>query len=303
MGKKSERLGKEVMVSFAQLWREINSLRRAPDSEAHWDERSLTYAKGTNDAYATDFIEKMKLAKPSLVLDMGCGTGLLAIPLALQGHGVIAADFSEGMLERLHETAYAVGVPVLNEIPQNTLNGKQGGFIVPKKMSWEDDWKSFGLYDNMVEVALASRSIITRDLADSLRKLSQVASERVFVTADLGISPRVNTAAAKAMGITLEKFNTAAFVFGIAQELGYEPEVSYIHSSRMRVYASRDEAYHSLLKTLDYVDKTIAQPDSETVKQRLRDWLLVHLVQRDKEKMWQLDAPQVVPWAFFSWSV
>lgn len=291
------------MVSFAQLWREINSLRRAPDSEAHWDERSLTYAKGTNDAYATDFIEKMKLAKPSLVLDMGCGTGLLAIPLALQGHGVIAADFSEGMLERLRETAYAVGVPVLNEIPQNTLNGKQGGFIVPKKMSWEDKWDSFGLPENTVDIALASRSLITRDLADSLRKLSRVASERVFVTADLGVSPRVNTVAAKAMGVTLEKFNTAAFVFGIAQELGHEPEVSYIHSLRMRVHASRDEAYHSLLKTLDYADKSIEQPDSETAKQRLRDWLLVHLVPGTEEGTWQLDAPQIVPWAFFSWSV
>lgn len=291
------------MVSFAQLWREINSLRRAPDSEAHWDERSLTYAKGTNDAYATDFIEKMKLAKPSLVLDMGCGTGLLAIPLALQGHGVIAADFSEGMLNRLRETARAVGVSVLNEIPQNTLNGKQGGFIVPKKMSWEDKWDSFGLPENTVDIALASRSIITHDLADSLCKLSQVASERVFVTADLGISPRVNPAAAKAMGVTLEKFNTAVYVFGIAQELGYEPEVSYIHSLRMRVYASRDEAYHSLLKTLTYANKTIEQPDAETAKQRLRDWLLVHLVPGTEEGTWQLDAPQVVPWAFFSWSV
>ena len=55
-----------------------------------------------------------------------------------------------------------------------------------------------------VEYALASRSIITHDLADSLSKLSRVASKGVFVTAILGASPRINPAVAEAMGVVLE---------------------------------------------------------------------------------------------------
>ena len=58
--------------------------------------------------------------------------------------------------------------------------------------------------------------------------------------------------------------NDAVFVFGVAHELGFEPEVSYIHSLRIRTYASRDEAYHALLKTLDYRDPSIDQVDRET---------------------------------------
>ena len=65
-------------------------------------------------------------------------------------------------------------------------------FIIPLSMSWNDDWASLGLHDNIVEYALASRSIITHDLADSLSKLSCVASKGVFVTAILGASPRIN---------------------------------------------------------------------------------------------------------------
>ena len=93
----------------------------------------------------------------------------------------------------------------------------------------------------------------------------------------------------------------AVFVFGVAHELGFEPEVSYIHSPRTRTYASRDEAYHALLKTLDYRDPSIEQVDRETATQRLRDWLLIHLIPGKEEGTWQLDKPQIVPWAFISW--
>lgn len=314
----------------------MDKTRRAPDGAQHWDERSLSYGKELNDTYADEFIQKMGLTKKSFILDMGCGTGMLAIPLAKRGHGVIAADFSEGMLDRLREDARAVGVKILEariddktgklDLPRKTdyglvlqktaslqnvgkrsswedycRNGRwQEGFIIPLKLSWSDDWFSLGIDDNMVDVALASRSLITHDLADSLDKLSRVARHHVYVTADLGVSPRVNPVVAQAMGISLDKHNDAVFVFGIAHELGFEPEVSYIHSPRIREYQSRDEAYHALLKTLDYAD-TSKQIDEASAKQRLRDWLLVHLIPRNKEGTWQLDKPQIIPWAFIHW--
>lgn len=306
-------LKEERMESMAQQWRNLDKVRRTPDSAKHWDNRSLTYGKEdsnkeASDAYVARFIEKMRLEKPSIILDMGCGTGLLAIPLAKQGHGVIAADFSEGMLARLREDAEKAGVSVLLPCKDEhtgmlQIPDAQGGFIIPLQMSWDDDWTSFGLCDNMVDIALASRSIITHDLEDSLRKLSKSARIRVCITANLGVSPKVNPAIAKVMGVTLEKHNDAVFVFGVAHELGFEPEVSYIHSPRLRVYASRDEAYRSLLKTLDYIDSNVEQVDLETAKQRLRDWLLVHLVPGEVEGTWRLDKPQIVPWAFLCWDV
>lgn len=301
------------MESMAQQWRNLDKVRRTPDSAKHWDNRSLTYGKEdsnkeASDAYVARFIEKMRLEKPSIILDMGCGTGLLAIPLAKQGHGVIAADFSEGMLARLREDAEKAGVSVLSPCKDEhtgmlQMPDAQGGFIIPLRMSWDDDWGSFGLRENIVDVALASRSIITHDLEDSLRKLSRVARSRICVTANLGAPPKVNPEIARVMGVTLDSRNDAVFVFGVAHELGYEPGVSYIHSLRVRTYSSRDEAYHSLLKTLDYIDPEAEQVDLETAKQRLRDWLLVHLVPGEVEGTWRLDKPQIVPWAFISWGV
>ena len=44
------------------------------------------------------------------IVEIGGGTGRIAIPLALAGHRVIAVDLSRPMLDRLTERAAAAGV-------------------------------------------------------------------------------------------------------------------------------------------------------------------------------------------------
>ena len=294
------------MLDLAEEWRKLDAVRHKPDAQAHWDKRARTYSfhDAPND-YVRSFIQKMQLVGGESVLDMGCGTGSLAVPLAKGGHGVVAADFSEGMLERVRENAAACGVPVMEPAGQGALE-VPAGTVCPLQMSWEDDWAQFGLGEGTVDVALASRSIITHDLEDSIRKLSAAARKRVCVTAGTGISPRVDERVAKSMGLNLERHNDALFVFGIASSLGYEPTVSYIHSPRMKTYDSPDEAYYSLLKTMEYVGDAAQQVSASTAAARLEDWLAVHLVGEqspDGGQCWHLDKPRDVPWAFISWDM
>lgn len=294
------------MLDLAEEWRKLDAVRHKPDAQAHWDKRARTYSfhDAPND-YVRSFIAKMQLAGGESVLDMGCGTGSLAVPLAKSGHGVVAADFSEGMLERVRENAAAAGVPVVKPAGQGAF-GVPAGAVCPLRMSWEDDWARFGLGKGAVDVALASRSIITHDLEDSIRKLSAAARKRVCVTAGTGVSPRVDERVAKAMGLNLQRHNDALFVFGIASGLGYEPTVSYIHSPRMKAYRSPDEAYYSLLKTMEYVGDAAQQVSADIAAKRLKDWLGTHLVVEqspDGGQRWHLDKPRDVPWAFISWDV
>ncbi len=294
------------MLDLAEEWRKLDAVRHKPDAQAHWDKRARTYSfhDAPND-YVRSFIQKMQLVGGESVLDMGCGTGSLAVPLAKSGHGVVAADFSEGMLERVRENAAACGVPVMDPAAQCAFE-VPAGMVCPLHMSWEDDWNRFGLGEGSVDVALASRSIITHDLEDSILKLSNAARKRVCVTAGTGVSPRVDERVARAMGLNLERHNDALFVFGIASSLGYEPTVSYIHSPRMKTYESPDEAYHSLLKTMEYVGDAKQQVSCGEAAAKLKDWLALHLVQgRTPEgcACWHLDKPRDVPWAFISWDV
>ncbi|SDS74483.1 class I SAM-dependent methyltransferase [Microlunatus soli] len=46
---------------------------------------------------------------PARVLDVGCGAGRIAVPLALQGHRVTGIDISDGLLVRARQFAEAVG--------------------------------------------------------------------------------------------------------------------------------------------------------------------------------------------------
>lgn len=306
------------MINLAEEWRKLDGRRRKPDPQEHWDERAKSFSfKDTPDAYLQSFISKAGITGEETVLDMGCGTGSLAVALASLGCSVVAADFSKGMLDRLCSKATEKGMlreggaseHGSDDSPAGDVGAcsleVQAGKILPLRMSWEEDWTNYGLEEGSVDVAVASRSVITHDLEDSLQKLSAVARERVCVTVGTGVSPRVDIRAARAMGLELERHNDALFVFGIASDLGYEPTVSYIHSPRAKSYISPDEAYYSLLRTRDYLADTADQISVEESACRLRNFLADHLVkiEEDGTKRWTLDQPRVVPWAFISWDV
>lgn len=53
------------------------------------------------------------------VLDFGCGTGALALPLAPLVHRVLAADFSRGMLDVLENKARALGIGNVETLQAN----------------------------------------------------------------------------------------------------------------------------------------------------------------------------------------
>lgn len=320
------------MLSLAEQWRQADRARRAPDQTKHWDERSVSYAQRSHDTYATQFIEKVQPQAADVIFDMGCGTGSLAIPFAKQGCQVIAADFSSGMLGQLAQAADKAQLALVratsaeevrtfsrndalaistNEVHATSAEEARAcgwptisaGSLLALQMSWEDDWAQFGLTERCVDIAIASRSIITHDMEDSLRKLSRIARRKVCVSASTGVSPRVNPAVAEAMGLQLQRHNDALFVFGIAHELGYEPEVSYIHSLRTRCYASREEAHEALMKTMDYVRDAAQQVDRAVASQRLDNWLTNHLVFDEQANTWCIDQAYTVPWAFISWEV
>lgn len=89
---------------------------------------------------------------------MGCATGTLAVPLARAGHRVHGCDFAEAMLAILDERAAAENLPITSHL-----------------LAWEDDWEEAGLGENSVDVAFASRSLMSGDVSACVRKLDAAA--------------------------------------------------------------------------------------------------------------------------------
>ena len=78
----------------------VSSYDEAPDFGALYD---AVPAYGTRADVAFYLEEAARTDAPSRVLEIGCGTGRLTLPLAQAGHEVTGIDFSPAMLARARE--------------------------------------------------------------------------------------------------------------------------------------------------------------------------------------------------------
>lgn len=191
-------------------------------------------------------------------------------------------------------------------------------------MSWEDDWQSFGITQPVADVALASRSIATADLRDSLLRLSQAAKRRACITLPTAASPRSDEKILKELGLDKRRGSDYLYAFNILAAEGFKPEVSYIESSREDSFDSREEAQRSFRRMIDSVLEKSCENDEDKLAQkalaeereqayeRLEAWLDKNLIsdkragEKDSHKTPQgilrTRKPRYVTWAFIAWS-
>ncbi len=277
---------KLTTTDWNEEWKELQRRRGRFDDPAHWDARAKTFPTkhGSHSSYVDRFLALAAIRPGETVLDMGCGTGALATPLAQGGCKVVACDFSRGMLDAMEAEQRALGVKGVKVL----------------QLSWADDWPAAGLGAKSVDVALASRSIATYDLGESLGKLTSTARRRACITLPCGPSPKIGRRLLQAAGLPERLGADFLYAFNILADQGINPEVSYIPSSRREVFASPEEALDHYRGLLDGgVDGIASEEKLEAVPGRLRAWLADELVQGPEG--WVLREPLEVDWAFIAW--
>ena len=219
------------------------------------------------------------------------------MPLGEAGHKVVAADFSQGMLDQMQARLDAAGVRT----------------VFPKLMSWEDDWPAFGMREGMTDVAIASRSIATADLRDALLRLTEVARRRVCITLATGSSPRVDERILAAVGLPSVLGRDYLYAFNILANEGIKAEVRYIDSTRDDTFATPEDAYEKLAAMIDDSAAVRASDEErEQARANLREWLAANLVPNETagapdrkgvlQLAWRLAEPRTVTWAFLAWN-
>lgn len=278
-------------------WMDLQAARRKADDPAYWDKRAHSFPTDTKpSAYAQRFIELAQIRPGETVFDMGCGTGALSLPLGLAGHKVVAADFSQGMLNRMSE--------VLAEANVRT--------VFPKQMSWEEDWAAKGVRTGMVDVCVASRSIATSNLRDSLLRLTDIARRRVCITLTTGSSPRTDARIMAELGLADALCPDYLYAINILAHEGILPQVNYIHSERFDTYDTPEEAAESLRRMIDGATGAItSEADRQAAYARLHAWLNDNLVPNEHaggpdvhglpQKALRLRNPRIITWAFIAW--
>jgi SAM-dependent methyltransferase len=158
------------IIDWNELWKAIHagSLGRSEkdrDPAAVWDRRAAAYQRATRDeTKATEQeLAILDLRPGDTVLDVGAGTGRLAVPIARTVAHVTALDPSGGMLALLQKRMAAEGRTNYSCV----------------RMRWEDT--VIGRDIEPYDVVIAAFSLGFYDLAAALEKLDATARRSVYL--------------------------------------------------------------------------------------------------------------------------
>ena len=255
------------------------------DSQAYWNKRAATFTHNATSDYERWLLDLLALETGEELLDMGCATGTLAVPLARAGHRVHGCDFAEAMLAILDERAAAENLPITSHL-----------------LAWEDDWEEAGLGENSVDVAFASRSLMSGDVSACVRKLDAVARSRAAVVVPDSLLPSRDPRLLTYLGRSARHPRVIREVTRALASLERIPVFATTRTFRPMRFSSFDEARSDL--------RRLAGPKPLTAReQRLFDAYaaqhFVHEAPADPseatEGHWVLDYPLPVTWVFIGW--
>ena len=241
---------------------------------AFWNRRAPAFAgrqKHKSD-YPRQFLDILKPEPHWRVLDVGCGSGTLAIPLADRVAAVTALDFSENMLALLE-----------GETLQQQITN-----ITTILASWRDDWEDMGIVPH--DVVIASRSLIADDLNNTIQKLNYFARHRVYISAMVGDGP-FDRRIIEAAGRVHQPGPDYIYVLNLLHQMGIYANLAFTIHPVNRTYENHEDALQQSLWMIEGI--TLRE------QSRLRRFFKSNLVRRDNR--WVLPGMAPVRWAVIWW--
>ncbi len=223
------RLGRDAVqgIDFEGLYRE--QCRRSsfgPRTSADWDRRAKRRNHRELDSdYSRAFLERMDFSGAKTALDIGCGTGNLAIPMAQRLKRVHALDFSPAMLRMLERNRRREGVDN----------------IVVHRLSWTDSWAKVP----KVDIVVCSRALGVEDLRGALEKMARKARLRAYLTIHAGGS-YLGTDVLELLDRQMEPRPDYIYAVNLLYQMGVRAKVDFLRSAGGLGYASVEDFLKSI---------------------------------------------------------
>lgn len=215
-------------LDWDQLWQNARSRKSWGSSgPKDWDRKASSFSsRNQSSPFVALVLDLLPLTPGSTVLDIGCGPGTLALPVAGRVQSVTAVDYSAGMLATLTDLAEKAGIDNIRTV----------------QASWEDDWEALGIGRH--DITLASRSLAVADLKSALQRLNRFASSTVFIVDRISPSP-FDPEAFAAVGRRFECGPDYIYVLNTLYSMGIHANVRIISLERETRFADLDDAMNS----------------------------------------------------------
>jgi SAM-dependent methyltransferase len=258
---------------WEEIWRrniDVNGFRLEGKD---FDERARIWdraMRGNGESgYVDELLSSMNLSRDMTVLDVGCGSGIVAIPMTRHVRWVTAIDSASAMIDLTRAYAVRAEAHNLSAINKDWLRVEIGKDIEPH------------------DIALASRSLQTGELRKYLSLLDKSARKQCFIT--WGAGAREDDAEiCDVLGIEYKTPSSYMIIYNLLYEMGILADVE-IHSKPVtRWYRDVDEAVSFLLR-------------GRHVKQAAMNKLKTHFKNRLQFKGGRYWRTIHAPWALISW--
>jgi len=163
-------------------------------------------------------------------LDVACGIGTVAIPMAQQVARVTALDISPAMLEKLKKRAAAAGVNNISIINRDWNQVKVG----------EDIAKH--------DVVLVSRSLPSNRLSESLERMNSIARYGCYITWRGQRTDKYESEVAQAIGKKLRDYPDSRIIYGTLQAMGIAAKIEIFETTNEEHFPDLAEAVKNMAR-------------------------------------------------------
>jgi|WetSurMetagenome_2_1015567.scaffolds.fasta_scaffold103742_2 predicted TPR repeat methyltransferase len=227
-------------IDWNAMWQEESGRSPWADNiatKALWDKRAEGFDKRINrakdgeprdkDDYISKMLDRIEVKPDWTVLDIGCGPGTLAIPLAQKAKSVTGLDISTEMLKRLKFNAEKIGldnIKYLNAPWQDVLSSGQAGS-----------------YD----VVVASRSLMSGDIKSALAGIITITRQAAYLTFPIVHLP-FDWMVYQAIGRIKKKHPPYIYILNMLYQMGIHANAELLYSKVKVQFSSVEEAIDSL---------------------------------------------------------
>jgi len=226
-------------IDWNAMWKaESENVRWSNTQEETWNKRAESFSRRINqvldstksldkDDYISKMLDRIEVKPEWTVLDIGCGPGTLAIPLAKKALSATALDFSSEMLKHLKKSA-----------DQSGLNN-----IRYFNSSWQDafDGKLLEQHD----VVVASRSLMSGDMKKAISNIIPLAKQAAYLTFPVVHLP-FDWEVYRAIGRTGKRHPPYIYFYNLLYQMGIAANVEILQSKVKVQFSSIKETIDSV---------------------------------------------------------